>query len=54
MKFFLPLLVWLIMATVIIFGILMAVTGKGVWLLVLAALGFILLFSKYGCLSAHD
>ena len=54
MKFFLPLLVWLVMATIIMFGILMAVKGQGLWLLMLAAVAFIFLFSKYGCLSAHD
>jgi hypothetical protein len=36
------------------FGILMAVKGQGLWLLMLAAVAFIFLFSKYGCLSAHD
>jgi hypothetical protein len=41
------------MATIIIFGILLAVAGKGLWLLLLAALGFLVLFSKYGCLDAH-
>ena len=51
MKFFLPLLVWLVMATLITAGILVAVAGKGVWLLVLCVVGFIAMVGKYGCLS---
>jgi hypothetical protein len=53
MKFFLPLVVWLVMAAVITAGILMAVAGKGVWLLMLCVVGFIVLVGKYGCLTSH-
>ena len=51
MKFFLPLFVWLVMAAIITAGILLAVAGKGLWLLILSAVGFIVMFSKYGCLT---
>ena len=51
MTFILVLLVWFLMAAVLVGGIIMAMLGKGLWLLVLAALGFVLLFSKYGCLE---
>jgi hypothetical protein len=50
MNFILALLAWLIIAAVLTTGILMAVQGS-LWLLLLGVLGFILLFSKYGCLS---
>ena len=50
MKFLLPLLVWFVMAGILAAGIVMAVAGKA-WLLVLGAIGFVLLFSKYGCLD---
>jgi hypothetical protein len=53
MKFFLPLVVWLVMAAVITTGILMAVGGKGVWLLALCIVGFIVMVGKYGCLTSH-
>jgi hypothetical protein len=53
MKFFLPLIVWLVMAAVITAGILLAVAGKGVWLLVLSVVGFVVLVGKYGCLTSH-
>jgi hypothetical protein len=53
MKFFGPLLVWLLMAAILVAGILIAVAGKGIWLLVLGLLGFIVLVAKYGCLTQH-
>lgn len=52
MTLFLVMLTWLIMAAVLTAGILMAVAGK-VWLLVLAVIAFIILFSKYGCLEGQ-
>jgi hypothetical protein len=53
MKLLLILFTWFVMAAIIAAGILMAVYGKGLWLLVLAAIGFVLMFGKYGCLSSH-
>ena len=50
MKLLLVLLVWFVMAAILAAGIVMAVAGK-LWLLVLGTLGFVLLFSKYGCLD---
>ena len=52
MTFILTLIVWFAMAAVLVAGILMAIGGK-LWLLVLAALGFVFLFSKYGCLEGQ-
>lgn len=53
MKFFLPLLAWLIMGTIIAAGMVVAVVGKGLWLMILGLLGFIVMVAKYGCLSQH-
>ena len=53
MKFFLPLLVWLVMGSIIAAGMVMAVMGKGLWLMTLGLLGFIVMVAKYGCLSQH-
>ena len=53
MKFFLPLLVWLIMGGIIAGGMVMAVVGKGLWLMALGILAFIVMVGKYGCLSQH-
>jgi hypothetical protein len=50
MKFFLALLVWLIMGAVIATGFAMAAHGKP-WLLIGSAAVFIGLFAKVGCLS---
>jgi hypothetical protein len=53
MKFFLPLLAWLIMGAIIAAGMVVAVVGKGLWLMILGLLGFIVMVAKYGCLSQH-
>jgi hypothetical protein len=50
MNFILALLAWLIIAAVLVAGIVLAAKGS-LWLLLLGALGFVLLFSKYGCLT---
>lgn len=39
------------MAAVLTAGILLAVYGKGLWLLILGSLGFIVLSGKYGCMT---
>ena len=51
MTLILVMLVWFVMAAVLVGGIVMAMLGKGLWLFALAALVFVLLFSKYGCLE---
>ena len=53
MKFFLPLLAWLVMGTIIAAGMVVAVVGKGLWVMFLRLLGFIVMVAKYGCLSQH-
>ena len=53
MKFVLPLLIWIVMGAIIAAGIVMAVVGKGLWLMILSILGFIVMAGKYGCLSQH-
>jgi len=53
MKFFLPLVVWLIMGSIIAAGMVTAVMGKGLWLMILGILAFIVMVAKYGCLSQH-
>jgi len=51
MTLILVLLVWFGMAAVLVAGIVVAMAGKGLWLLLLAGLAFVFLFSKYGCLE---
>jgi len=53
MTFILALLLWFVMAAVLVGGIVMAMLGKGLWLILLGALAFVILFSKYGCLEGH-
>ena len=53
MTFLLTLLVWFVMAAILVLGVVMAMLGKGVWLIALGTLAFVFLFSKYGCLQGH-
>ncbi len=53
MKFLLPLLIWIVMGAIIAAGIVIAVLGKGLWLMVLSLLGFVVMVAKYGCLTQH-
>jgi hypothetical protein len=50
MKFALAILVYLIIALILGAGILMLLAGKP-WLLIIAAVGFIIAFGKIGCKS---
>jgi hypothetical protein len=50
MKFYVSLIVWLLMGAVLGFGIVKAVHGV-YWPLVVAFVAFIVSFAKIGCLS---
>jgi hypothetical protein len=50
MKFFLSILVYLLIGAVLGWGILLMVAGKP-WLLIVAFLVYVLAFAKIGCIS---
>jgi len=52
MKFALAILTYVVMATVLSVGILLLLAGKP-WLFIIALLGYLGLFSKFGCLTQH-
>jgi hypothetical protein len=51
MKFFLALLVWLLMGFFIGWGLLLFVKAGAIWLLALSFIGFWVLVGKIGCLG---
>jgi hypothetical protein len=52
-KFLLALLVYLVMAVVLGWGILLAVRGEP-WLLLASLVAYCVAFAKIGCLPSHD
>jgi len=52
MKFALAILAYAVMAAVLSAGILLLLAGKP-WLFIIALLGYLVAFGKFGCLSHH-
>lgn len=50
MKLLLAIVVYLLIGTVVSWGILLALAGKP-WLLIVATLVYLIAFAKFGCLS---
>jgi hypothetical protein len=53
MKFSMAILVYLLMALVLVYGVVLAAHGKP-WLLVISALLYILAFVRIGCLPGKS